>query len=58
VVNTGRVPVDVTVTGATTPTGTVSVGGSEAVCADDVTQIDLYCPQPSDCTAQWRVDED
>ena len=58
VTNTGKVPVDVNVTGATSPTGSVSVGATEAVCADDVTQIDLVCTQPNDCAAQWRVDSD
>jgi hypothetical protein len=58
VTNTGKVPVDVSVTGASSPTGSVSVGATEAVCADDVTQVDLTCAQASDCAAQWRVDSD
>jgi hypothetical protein len=58
VVNTGKTAVDVNVTGADSPTGTVGTGATEAVCADDVTQIDLACPGESTCTAQWRIDSD
>jgi hypothetical protein len=59
VVNTGRVPVGVAVSGGGSPTGEVPVNGTEAVCADDVTQIDLACTAGgAECTAQWRVDSD
>lgn len=59
VVNTGRAPVGVSVTGASAPTGEVPVNGSEAVCAEDVTQIDLTCTiGGAECDAQWRVDSD
>jgi len=57
VVNTGKLPVDISFTGASAPTGEVPAGGSEAVCADDVTQIDLSCTEEQTCTAQWRVDD-
>jgi len=57
VVNTGKDPVSVNVTGASAPTGSVPGGGSKAVCADDVTLIDLVCPGDKNCTAQWRVDQ-
>ena len=56
VTNTGRAPIGINVTGATSPTGEAPVGGSEAVCAEDVTQIDLFCMAQTNCTAQWRVD--
>ncbi len=56
VTNTGRAPIGISVTGATSPTGEAPVGGSEAVCAEDVTQIDLNCVAQS-CAAQWRVDD-
>jgi len=59
VANTGRIPVGVTVTGAANPTGEVPVNGTEAVCAEDVTQIDLTCAGGgAECAAQWRVDSD
>ena len=58
VVNSGKVAVTVNITGGSSPSGAVSVNGSKAVCADDVTQVDLTCPaEGSDCAAQWRVDD-
>ena len=56
VVNTGKNNVGVSVTGATPAVGDVPAGGSQAVCSDDVTAIDLTCPV-GNCTAQWRVDQ-
>ena len=59
VVNNGRIPVGIVVTGDASPIGEVPVNGSEAVCADDVTQIDLTCVAGgAECSAQWRVDSD
>jgi hypothetical protein len=57
VANTGKVPLDVTLTSTTSPTAAVSSGATTAVCSEDVTAIDLVCLQESACNAQWRVDE-
>src|SRR5262245_31148233 len=57
VVNSGKLPVGIAVTGATSPTGEVGANGSEAVCAEDVTQVDLVCNQEQNCAAQWRIDD-
>ena len=58
VVNTGKVPVGISVTGADSATTSVAVGSTKSLCSDDTTAIDLTCGEENtDCTAQWRVDE-
>jgi hypothetical protein len=58
VVNTGKVPVGVSITGTSSASTSVPAGGSKAVCSDDTTAIDLTCGEESNaCAAQWRVDE-
>ena len=56
VVNTGRVPVNAEVTGATTPLMSVPVGGTHAACVEDLVGVEFQCPQEQACAAQWRVD--
>lgn len=58
VANTGKVPVGIGITGASSASTSVPAGGTKAVCSDDTTAIDLTCGEESnDCAAQWRVDE-
>jgi hypothetical protein len=58
VANTGKVPVGVSITGASSASTSVPAGGTKTVCSDDTTAIDLTCGEESnDCAAQWRVDE-
>jgi hypothetical protein len=57
VVNTGKLPIGVSIVGASSASSEVPVGGSTAVCSDDTTAIDLTCTQDSKCAAQWRVDD-
>lgn len=56
VVNTGRVPVNVEIAGATTPVMSVPVGGTHAACVEDLVGIEFQCAQEQPCSAQWRVD--
>jgi len=57
VVNTGKAALTVAVTGVSSASPSVPAGGSKAVCSDDTTAIDLTCGEESNCSAQWRVDE-
>ena len=58
VANNGKVPVGVSITGASSASTTVAVGGTKAVCSDDTTAIDITCGEETNgCTAEWRVDE-
>jgi hypothetical protein len=57
VVNTGKGPVDVDITGASSATVSVPTRSSKAVCSDDTTAIDLTCGAGASCAAQWRVDD-
>lgn len=58
VVNTGKAPVGVSITGDSSASTSVPVGGAKAVCSDDTTAIDLSCGEEANaCSAQWRVDE-
>jgi hypothetical protein len=56
VVNTGRVPVQAEIAGATVPVMFVPVGATHAQCLQDLTGIEFQCPQEQACAAQWRVD--
>jgi hypothetical protein len=57
VVNTGKAALTVSVTGVSSASPSVPAGSSKAVCSDDTTAIDLTCGEESNCSAQWRVDE-
>lgn len=58
VVNTGKSSVGVSITGVSSASTSVPVGGSKGVCSDDTTAIDLSCgEETSGCAAQWRVDD-
>lgn len=58
VLNTGKVPVGVSITGVSSASSSVPAGGGKTVCSDDTTAIDLSCAEEStSCAAQWRVDE-
>jgi hypothetical protein len=56
VANTGREPVTLTLTGATTPSIVVNPGETRAQCVDDIQFVDVICSGANSCTAQWRVD--
>ena len=59
VVNTGKSPVGVDISGGNAATTSVAAGGTKGVCSDDLTGVDLTCDaeEKADCTAQWRVDD-
>ena len=56
VVNTGRVPIQAEIAGATTPLMFVPVGATHVVCVQDLAGIEFQCAQEQPCSAQWRVD--
>jgi len=56
VVNTGRVPIQAEISGATTPVMSVPVGGTHTTCVEDLAGIEFQCAQEQACSAQWRVD--
>jgi hypothetical protein len=57
VVNGGKSQLTATIIGATNPSVDVAAGGSKALCAEDVQFVDLVCSGTTNCSAQWRVDD-
>ncbi len=57
VANSGKVAIEVSITGVSSAATDVPAGGSLAVCSKDTTAIDLNCNGESTCSAGWRVDD-